>query len=351
MMTEDKILAGNFLFVSYSHKDEDVIKEDVKALQEKGVRVWFDINMRTGDEWEEIAEKIIAHPNCKGVLFYNSEHSLVSEAVKLEREHTQARMKIDPDFNYWAVHLVDKSIEDFNRELARTAPSIYFEALSLIMQMFKQDRLYITRTDSEQCVKKIIDDIARPKEMVDDIGDVTKICFGAFAGEEYKVPLKHESPNERFVANGREYISHNNQLYNLSPLYWTPLYSENSVVVFLCDKIIGYSQGGEYAEDFLENVVYKIAFSDKEKKMLKSKPRLLTLEDIKKTQSNIESQSEFVFRKNHWWIDSPGLLENWQKTCCNGKINQNGFIINVDKGIRPVIEITAEQVKIIKENN
>ena len=69
-LNEEKILSGNFVFISYSHKDQAAVTEDMEALLGQGVRVWFDVNMRLGDNWAQIAEQTILHKNCVGAIFY-----------------------------------------------------------------------------------------------------------------------------------------------------------------------------------------------------------------------------------------------------------------------------------------
>ncbi len=103
-LNEDKILSGKFVFVSYSHKDQSAVKADMSALLDLGVRVWFDENMRLGDNWSQIAKSKITHEKCVGVIFYNSANSFVSSAVQLEQELTMSRVK-EGNFRYWSVNI------------------------------------------------------------------------------------------------------------------------------------------------------------------------------------------------------------------------------------------------------
>ena len=59
VLNEEEIFAGSFFFVSYSHVDTDVVREDVDALINRGVRLWIDHrnendeNMSLGDDWRD----------------------------------------------------------------------------------------------------------------------------------------------------------------------------------------------------------------------------------------------------------------------------------------------------------
>ena len=97
---------GNYIFVSYSHRDKSIAYPFIAALQEK-FNVWFDDGIHYGKEWErEIVEKLdgcsifvfliskssLDSPNCKDELYYAREHSkhfinvLLDDSIQLPRE-------------------------------------------------------------------------------------------------------------------------------------------------------------------------------------------------------------------------------------------------------------------------
>ncbi len=48
-----------FIFISYSHKDQDIVYPLISRLQKEGFKIWYDKEISTGDNWLKIiAEKI-----------------------------------------------------------------------------------------------------------------------------------------------------------------------------------------------------------------------------------------------------------------------------------------------------
>ena len=41
---------GNYVFVSYSHKDKDIVYKDLFKLEEFGVRFWYDDDLPYGEK-------------------------------------------------------------------------------------------------------------------------------------------------------------------------------------------------------------------------------------------------------------------------------------------------------------
>lgn len=378
LMTEEQILAGNFVFISFSHKDNAAVEQDVKALHARGVRVWFDENMHLSESWKTQASKVMTHPNCRGVIFYHSKYSFVSEPCSLERKIAWEQHLKDETYGYWFVNLEGKNMDVIEQEAALLAINenrFAHYTTARDGELFKKVRgdekdadekggfLYIPRKDGAACVEEIYQKIARRQGLVDDVGSVisslekkgimskdTKgMKFGVYINQKYTAPLNHEGTDGRFTAdNGTEYIARDNQIYTVLPLYWKLLYVENDVAVFLCDEIIDYSKGGEDAREFLESKFYSVAFSEEEKGKLNGRlPRLLTQEDIDKNQTPsalaLHDLPDPMHR--HWWIDADGMMQNWKMTYCNGTPYPKGFVVSVEKGIRPVIEIPTKNLQ------
>lgn len=52
---------NSFVFISYAHKDADVVLPIISGLQRAGISVWYDDGIEAGTEWPEfIAEKLIS---------------------------------------------------------------------------------------------------------------------------------------------------------------------------------------------------------------------------------------------------------------------------------------------------
>ena len=82
-----KVYKENYYFVSYSHKDYKKVMKDILLLEEEGINIWYDSDMHIGENWEDIAEMYISKYQCKGIIFYLSENSILSKACNKEVEY------------------------------------------------------------------------------------------------------------------------------------------------------------------------------------------------------------------------------------------------------------------------
>ena len=77
----------NFIFISYSHRDTDRVMPIVKRLSDKGFRVWYDMGIDPGTEWDEnIAEHI---GDCGYFIAFMSENYLGSNNCKDELNYAR----------------------------------------------------------------------------------------------------------------------------------------------------------------------------------------------------------------------------------------------------------------------
>ena len=71
-----------YIFISYSHKDEQEVLRIIEALQTRGYRVWFDRGIEVGTEWpQNIAEHIV---NSACVISFMSENAASSQNCRNE---------------------------------------------------------------------------------------------------------------------------------------------------------------------------------------------------------------------------------------------------------------------------
>ncbi len=76
----------DFVFVSYSKKDKDIVYPLVVKLQEKGCNIWIDKELKRaiGVNWQKHALDAIADEKCIAILFMTSKNSLTSAPVFAE---------------------------------------------------------------------------------------------------------------------------------------------------------------------------------------------------------------------------------------------------------------------------
>ena len=88
-----------YVFISYSSKNEQTVHEDVAEFQRRGYNVWVDIaNLDlTKESWRDDVYPAVASENCKKVLFYLSEDSLLSENCAKELEELKKNFDLIPE--------------------------------------------------------------------------------------------------------------------------------------------------------------------------------------------------------------------------------------------------------------
>ena len=75
---------SNFFFISYSHKDREIVFDALNQLYSSSVNYWYDVNLDPGDIWNARIEKIMRNDHCHGAILFLSENSLISNAVQEE---------------------------------------------------------------------------------------------------------------------------------------------------------------------------------------------------------------------------------------------------------------------------
>ena len=364
-LNEEKILSGKFVFISYSHKDEISVKEDVEALLSKGVRAWFDVNMRVGEKWTDIANRVLRHENCVGVIFYNSANAFVSEAVQREQEITRTL-----GHKYWAVHLDSKptaniSIEAMNLMVSRYGPADPVTAKHMMQIMPEQNKMFdekilcFMRNSSSELVERLYNEVAVPYRLVDNEDnflsdlertnvtskDVKEIKLGKYVSGEYIGPEKPVGTEDQCFGASGDLMQINGKCYTTKELFWRLMYVEDGKAVLICNKILKQATYGE-GKAFLENDFCRLAFSNSDiEGHGEIKARYMTEKDIEKNTNSNALALGFIGKLKHWWIDADGLTINWKQTYSDDICYKNGFSCLIKKGVRPVIEMSAQQLK------
>ncbi len=368
VLNEEEIFAGNFFFVSYSHADTDVVREDVDALINRGVRLWIDHrnendeNMSLGDDWREKVKTAILHPNCRGVIFYNSGAARASKAIWQEEEWAEERKKQDPAFKHFFINIGGKTMNDIFTDAiscaqAKQIPLDYMQQYVRQNQMFgasNESVLYHLRTESESCVETIYgkavelgvaDNKLVMVKTLQKTGLASKddgeVRFGCYKGDLVSSVAASE-PDGR--ANGAIYQG--GKAYKERGLFWRVLYVKDGKTVMLCSEQVETCTALD-VEDGLKAFT-AAAFDGQEKAAVKA-VRLLNASDEEYTEE--KEVFDFGDEPISWWIDEPGLVENrWQRVYKNGTRYGHGFLKSLVKGLRPVIEVSSVELeKISKE--
>jgi len=70
------------IFISYAHSDQDTVEAVTRALDSKGLRIWSDREIRSGERWAEAIEKALT--DAKIYLVFVSPESLASRSANFE---------------------------------------------------------------------------------------------------------------------------------------------------------------------------------------------------------------------------------------------------------------------------
>ena len=116
-----------FLFISYSHKDYKEVYADLAAMEQSGIKFWYDEGLRAGKHWDEEVKSILLHPCCKGVIFFISENLFLSKSVN--QEIGLVCDKNAPTAKpYFSVNLTDMSPGHIIRAVMRKDDAVLDEA-------------------------------------------------------------------------------------------------------------------------------------------------------------------------------------------------------------------------------
>lgn len=101
-LPEATIGNNNFVFISYSHNDADIVIKDITELKRHGVVLWYDRSIAYGEKWDTHALQAVSNSKCAGVSVYVSHSSVRSPAVLEELKKARENNK-----QIVAVHIGD----------------------------------------------------------------------------------------------------------------------------------------------------------------------------------------------------------------------------------------------------
>lgn len=82
---------GKYIFVSYAHKDANIVFPQIKLLQDLGYNVWYDEGIGAGNEW---SKDIVAHLiRCELFIVFVTNNSMASINVQKEIKYAIRREK------------------------------------------------------------------------------------------------------------------------------------------------------------------------------------------------------------------------------------------------------------------
>ena len=143
----------DYFFVSYSHKDYKLVFESLHRLQsgKNAIKMWYDEGLPPGKNWEKSARDYISNPNCKGVIFYISENSVLSPSIHKELEfvrqsnkpHLSINLPCETIIGCKGQYLSAERIISLLKEQGTSIES-YEEKLSVLKETFGDTIIFLT---------------------------------------------------------------------------------------------------------------------------------------------------------------------------------------------------------------
>ena len=156
--------SGSYVFVSYSHKDQDLVLEIIKDLMLCACNIWYDTGIHSGEDWnDEIAQHLY---NAECVLFMVTANSVRSEYVKDELNFARSKnKKIYPVFlesidlplslelllgRAQAIRHLDNDVDNsrfrLREKIKRNLPNSVFQTVSDPFYAGEHNRFFIENT-------------------------------------------------------------------------------------------------------------------------------------------------------------------------------------------------------------
>ena len=144
-----KAYKEDYYFVSYSHKDYKKVMKDILLLEDCGINIWYDTDMHVGENLEDIAKTYISKFQCKGIIFYLSKNSILSDACNKEVEYV-----LENDKQFFSVNIPLEEGEQSSSGLAMLLKlkeqgyNISDRSISNFEKAFSDKMLYLSYGDS-----------------------------------------------------------------------------------------------------------------------------------------------------------------------------------------------------------
>jgi hypothetical protein len=137
---------SNYYFVSYSHRDKELVYNLLSQLYDTDVNYWYDIDLDPGDIWNERVEDILRNSHCRGALVFMSINSLISNAVQQEIRLMEELSKTR-DFRIVPIIMNFDTAMELILNVALQNPSFYGEQMPLFQKHTDND-IWIKYSDA-----------------------------------------------------------------------------------------------------------------------------------------------------------------------------------------------------------
>ena len=371
----------NYVFISYSHLDSDLVYSDLKALYNAGLRYWYDEALAAGKEWNVEAEKAMddEEGKCLGIIFFMTENLFMSGAVQKEIEMYHRIKQKRENFSFFCVSPGTLSVNTLIRNVYLRMPDedgktlnhkFPLNRLECIIRTFKDETIFIGRdkeTEYEGHIPELVKELkkwgplfANDESRLDALtGKVLKNVNGKYLLEMGRYPHNFEgNTTERdgvFSKGGKDYFAVNGFAFSFKDIVWKLIEPDGNYGTFISDICLDFVPGITSEkldlEDWLKGNFADLAFNDGEREALEY-ISVLSKDYLEKNKDNIDeasSKSEYFENRSGeavtysiWLSDKVGDIKRmYTNKKCRTVLGE--IPSRVGAGVRPIIKVDLEK--------
>ncbi len=309
----------NYLFVSYSHKDYELVFNILNYLYSKFVNYWYDYDLTTGKRWDEEVIKFISNSHCKGCLCFVSKSYLKSDACKEEYFYMKSLTK--SGFHFYPIFLeeggIEKMVLDIPKDELKIADMNQKDSLlckEVLYQTPKKESLDILIKDIKKVHRSVINDkecilLGLLEEKRIRRKDQFLIATIGRFPQKNAISLNREA-NGKIITNewDEEFYgsTHSGLFYPLDLIEWRIIDANQDYISLISNKCLIPVVGQIDKVSDLINDVYRNCFTQEEQQHIElsmANEVLLNhtqyLLDIKGTEFY---ENNYFFAKDIYWI-------------------------------------------------
>lgn len=376
--SRDEIVKGDFLFVSYRHEDREIVFGIVDLLISMGVRIWCDVDLKPGEQWDERVRAIIEHPKCLGAIFFNSTSAFLSAPIAQERfiAHAKRKRLGEDGISFFVlpvnigrpstVRLLKSTLESLPDDDSEIDSKFPLERINDIVDLFNRKTLYVYAdgTNAQHCAETILSGIESFVPTVVDVskvklkglgesvarksGNIPCITFGRYKSTESTALPPYLLARDGIEEyNGEKYIIEAGKAYATAPIEWLCIYCDGDKAYLVSEKILEMRFGGDDLRKWLTTVFLESAFDSTERSCMIDKPLLVREQDIARADSKefLKAAANERFSEKQWWIDafSMGIMQKVIRE--DGSLYSHGYNSRIKKcGVRPMITVDMKEL-------
>jgi len=170
----------DFVFVSYAHKDSELVFRDIFRMQEQGLRVWYDEGLTPGEEWDREVFGHIGSPHCKAVIFYLSYNVVLSASIEKEIGQVIAAGKAS-----FSIQLYDRTLTEMMMKAFAIEKNTPLLRVATLSSFFNDKKTYIVRDPNPENGDHLESALSFLRSF--DVFDRRAVDEGTYAGRVYGV--------------------------------------------------------------------------------------------------------------------------------------------------------------------